>query len=197
MELEIRDKHENRKDDLVESSGDAAGLSNCAWLELSRAGYLRPAVSGKQPAAGEQLFIPDWARRHNELIYRPYLPPAPAPRWNHEAIPHQQQAGLADLDRERPETSNLSAARTRRIGPGPNGVPGRPPEGYQAIRGMISPGVVATARSLLSGEYGTETPFEMDGKRYMARVEPHYGPPGRKNGPLGWHKGVTVYEAAT
>ena len=51
------------------------------------------------------------------------------------------------------------------------------------------------ARQLLSGDFGTMTPFKVDGLKYMARVEPHYHPPGFKGGPNGWHKGVTVYVA--
>lgn len=68
------------------------------------------------------------------------------------------------------------------------------PQGYQAIRGQVPPGVSAKARSLLGGDFGTETPFELDGKKYIARVEHHYHPPGYVGGPTGWHKGVTVYE---
>jgi hypothetical protein len=92
---------------------------------------------------------------------------------------------------ERPHVAPIA----RKIGPGPNGVPGRAPDGYQPLRGHISPEVAAEAKSLLHGDWGTETPFEANGKRYMARVEPHYHPPGFKGGPNGWHKGVTVYDA--
>lgn len=93
------------------------------------------------------------------------------------------------------ERTAFVQSRDKSIGPGPKGVPGRPPEGYHALKGKIPTGVVKTAQSLLGGEYGTMTPFEINGKRYMARVEPHYHPPGYKGGPNGWHKGVTVYEA--
>ncbi|MGV8123188.1 MAG: peptidoglycan-binding protein [Candidatus Xenobiia bacterium LiM19] len=68
------------------------------------------------------------------------------------------------------------------------------PPGYQPIRGQVPSGVSAKARSLLGGDFGTETPFELDGKKYVARVEHHYHPPGYVGGPTGWHKGVTVYE---
>lgn len=67
------------------------------------------------------------------------------------------------------------------------------PVGYKHIEGNIPTGVVAMAKNLLSGQYGTETPFKIDGVRYKARVERHYHPPGFKGGPIGWHKGVTVY----
>lgn len=71
------------------------------------------------------------------------------------------------------------------------------PQGYQTIRGQVPPGVSAKASSLLGGDFGTETPFELDGKKYVARVEHHYHPPGYVGGPTGWHKGVTVYEQKT
>ncbi|MCK6545981.1 hypothetical protein L6R52_08935, partial [Myxococcota bacterium] len=75
----------------------------------------------------------------------------------------------------------------------PSGMTSGAPPGYQPIRGAVPPGVVAKARSLLHHEYGTEIPFELDGKRYLARLERHYHPPGYVGGPNGWHKGVTVY----
>jgi hypothetical protein len=67
------------------------------------------------------------------------------------------------------------------------------PIGYKHISGKIPTGVVTMAKSLLSGQYGTETTFQVDGTKYKARVERHYHPPGFKGGPIGWHKGVTVY----
>jgi hypothetical protein len=92
----------------------------------------------------------------------------------------------------RPATDNR---HHKKIGPGPQGVPGSPPDGYHAMKGKVPVGAVKMAHSLLGGDWGTETPFEVNGKRYMARVEPHYHPPGFKGGPNGWHKGVSVYEA--
>ncbi|MDQ7826836.1 MAG: peptidoglycan-binding domain-containing protein [Candidatus Eremiobacteraeota bacterium] len=68
------------------------------------------------------------------------------------------------------------------------------PPGYQTIKGQVPAGVAEKAKSLLGGDYGTETPFQLDGKNYMTRVEHHYHPPGYVGGPTGWHKGVTVYE---
>ena len=85
--------------------------------------------------------------------------------------------------------------RVAKIGPGPSGAPSGPPAGYKALTGTIPQGVGAMARQLLSGDFGTMTPFKVDGLKYMARVEPHYHPPGFKGGPNGWHKGVTVYVA--
>lgn len=41
---------------------------------------------------------------------------------------------------------------------------------------------------------GTELPFELDGRRYVARIEEHYrAPESAAAGPKGPHRGVTVY----
>lgn len=69
------------------------------------------------------------------------------------------------------------------------------PPGYETIKGRVPPGVSEKAKTLLKYDYGTEIPFELDGQRYLARVEHHYHPPGYVGGPNGWHKGVTVYRA--
>lgn len=79
------------------------------------------------------------------------------------------------------------------IGPGPNGAPKGPPAGYKPVSAP-SADIGRVAKGLLSHDFGTITPFKLDDKMYMARVEPHYHPPGFKGGPNGWHKGVTVYE---
>ena len=59
------------------------------------------------------------------------------------------------------------------------------------------------ARSLLFGEFGTITLFQINDKYYVARVEPHYHPPpadiltqelSKFPKPWGWHKGVTIYK---
>lgn len=98
------------------------------------------------------------------------------------------------------------------IGPGREGAPKGPPQGYTALpENEKTPAVGRVATSLLGGDFGTTTPFSVGSKRYMARVEPHYHqPPPQGCGtpampecdpkkfpkPWGWHKGVTVYKAA-
>jgi hypothetical protein len=82
------------------------------------------------------------------------------------------------------------------IGPGPNGAPKGPPAGYRALT-SVSPDVGKVAKSLLGNDFGTMIPFTLNGINYMARLEPHYHPPGFKGGPNGWHKGVTVYESSS
>lgn len=87
---------------------------------------------------------------------------------------------------------------------GPLGLPGKPPNGYSALKAdEITSEISSIAKGLLSGDYGTQTPFTIDGNNYMARVEPHRHatpPPGSSEEekkkypkPWGWHKGVTVY----
>jgi hypothetical protein len=79
------------------------------------------------------------------------------------------------------------------IGPGQAGLPKSPPNGYKPITGKVPAGIGAIAKKLLKNSYGTMTPFELNGIKYMARIEPHYHPLDYKSGPTGWHKGVTVY----
>lgn len=82
-----------------------------------------------------------------------------------------------------------------------------PPAGYQPLaNGEITPEVSQVAKGLLGGEMGTQTPFSVDEKQYMARVETHYHPPppqgstpaeqAKYQKPWGYHKGVTVYKPA-
>jgi hypothetical protein len=82
------------------------------------------------------------------------------------------------------------------IGPGPTGAPKGPPTGYKPLTSP-SPEISQIAKNLLRNDFGTTTPFILDNKMYMARVEPHYHPLGFKGGPNGWHKGVTVYEKSS
>lgn len=79
-----------------------------------------------------------------------------------------------------------------KIGPGAVGIPSGPPAGYVILK-EVTPEISSLAKSLLKGDYGTMTPFTIDGKKYIARVEPHYHPPDYKNGPKNWHKGVSVF----
>ncbi len=75
-----------------------------------------------------------------------------------------------------------------------NGVFNGPPPGYKVLK-KIPPGMNAKAKTFLNGNYGDTSIFQMNGKNYAARVEQHYHPPGYVGGPIGKHKGVTIYEA--
>ena len=60
-----------------------------------------------------------------------------------------------------------------------------------------TPEIIAKATELLwandSAKIGTEFPFVMNGKRYVARMEMHDNPNGDPDRPQGEHKGMTVY----
>lgn len=115
---------------------------------------------------------------------RPTTPPV-APHVEAKAPPGTVKAGaLQNADAERRRTNG-------------SGMKSGAPPGYATITGAVPPGVVSQAKTLLHHDYGTEIPFEVDGQRYLARLERHYHPPGYQGGPNGWHKGVTVYRATT
>ena len=62
-----------------------------------------------------------------------------------------------------------------------------------------TPEVAQRAREILDANqnapYGTEVPFEVDGRSYVGRIEEHYHEPGGPRRPWGRHRGVTVYLA--
>ena len=61
----------------------------------------------------------------------------------------------------------------------------------------LSPAIIGQAKRILDEHsdepFGYEVPFELEGKRYIGRIEEHYHPPGSTEGPNGEHVGVTVY----
>ena len=62
-----------------------------------------------------------------------------------------------------------------------------------------SPEIVDRAAKILAEHanepVGTEIPFTLNGRRYVARLELHHNPDGSSERPPGQHKGVTVYIA--
>jgi hypothetical protein len=61
----------------------------------------------------------------------------------------------------------------------------------------VTPAIARKAEKILRANegapIGTEIPFSMDGRRYVARFEEHDNPEGDPDRPAGRHKGVTVY----
>lgn len=61
----------------------------------------------------------------------------------------------------------------------------------------LTPAIIEQAKQILEQHsdepFGYEVPFQLDGKRYLGRIEEHYRPPGSSEGPTGEHVGVTVY----
>jgi hypothetical protein len=76
----------------------------------------------------------------------------------------------------------------------PSSAPARP-----RTLASATPPIVAKADEILrahpSAELGSEFPFEIDGRKYVARVEEHDNQNGDPNRPIGPHKGITVYHA--
>lgn len=64
------------------------------------------------------------------------------------------------------------------------------------LRGRLDPTVVKVAGWLLNLPLGAGRFVSLNGRRYAFCLERHYHPPGFQRGPEGWHKGVTVYDAA-
>jgi hypothetical protein len=63
----------------------------------------------------------------------------------------------------------------------------------------ITPELTRKAEQILrdneGAAVGTEIPFSLNGRRYLARIEEHDNPEGEPGRPAGKHKGVTVYVA--
>jgi hypothetical protein len=57
--------------------------------------------------------------------------------------------------------------------------------------------LVKQARAIILDHYkkpfGTEIPFEVDGKRYVGRIEQHFHPVGGPAKPWGWHHGCSLF----
>ncbi len=64
----------------------------------------------------------------------------------------------------------------------------------ELFRGPLDRSVVSAARALLDLPLGSEVVLAIRGMLYGVRLEPHYHPPGYQGGPIGWHKGVTLYQ---
>ena len=63
----------------------------------------------------------------------------------------------------------------------------------------VNPELVKRANELLWDEHapvGTDIPFELNGKNYVARFAIHYHEFGGTKKPWGYHKGVTLYSTA-
>jgi N-acetylmuramoyl-L-alanine amidase len=73
--------------------------------------------------------------------------------------------------------------------------------GLRSIRRLtnaeLTPRLIVEARRLLAAHhaapYGSEFPFEIDGIRYLGRIEEHYHPPGGARKPWGYHPGVSLF----
>lgn len=73
--------------------------------------------------------------------------------------------------------------------------------GFRTLRRLtnteVTPAIGAEAKRILklnhADPFGTEIPFQADGREYVARIEEHYHPPGGPLKPWGHHPGVSVF----
>jgi hypothetical protein len=70
------------------------------------------------------------------------------------------------------------------------------PENHRLIQGRIESVVIRAAAEQLNLPMGSGRFLAVNGKKYLFCLEPHYREPGTGSGPVGWHKGVTVYDAS-
>ena len=102
--------------------------------------------------------------------------------------------------------SSCSRTKSRQAGPATQGAPGPMLAGLtegprrQPLRPEeTTPAIEQRAKDILDANHGaamgTEVPFEIDGRAYVARIEEHYHEPGGPRRPWGHHRGVTVYRA--
>ena len=59
---------------------------------------------------------------------------------------------------------------------------------------LVNPLMVAAAEKFINLPMGSERYATVNGKHYVFVLERHYHPPGYVGGPVGYHKGVTMYE---
>jgi hypothetical protein len=70
------------------------------------------------------------------------------------------------------------------------------PDNHRLIQGRIESVVIRAAAEQLNLPMGSGRFLAVNGKKYLFCLEPHYREPGTGSGPVGWHKGVTVYDAS-
>jgi hypothetical protein len=59
---------------------------------------------------------------------------------------------------------------------------------------LVTPAMIAAAQRFIKLPMGSERFATVGGKDYVFVLEHHYHPPGFVGGPVGDHKGVTMYE---
>jgi hypothetical protein len=71
-----------------------------------------------------------------------------------------------------------------------------PPVQFKRLRGVIDRAVLKAAPTQLDLPLGGARFVMLHSKRYLFCLEQHFHEPGSGEGPDGWHKGVTVYDAS-
>ena len=129
------------------------------------------------------LFVPAFAFAWWLASLQPTRVPVAAPQVSPDAVEAEETAG----DDGAPPATEPPPSVPVADGPW---------EGERLKPKVLTPTIVRTAHGFLDLPMGDERFVEIDGTRYVFRVEHHYHPPGFVGGPTGWHKGVTVYEIA-
>lgn len=67
------------------------------------------------------------------------------------------------------------------------------------VKAEVTRDIAKQARQMIDAHYrapyGSEFPFESGGRKYVARIEEHYHPPGGEARPWGYHPGASVFAA--
>lgn len=109
----------------------------------------------------------------------------------HSAPAHAALAAPAPAPAPKP------AATTPKSAPKAEQKPAPAPRLRRAKGSDITPAVAKKARQIINANYkkpfGTEIPFEINGKHYVGRIERHYHPPGGALHPWGYHHGCSVF----
>jgi hypothetical protein len=115
------------------------------------------------------------------------------------------RAGLSPSDSAARFPEQAVAARptdpTSRVRVGPSAAPRpaatRPAATRRLPQRDVTRAIARAARRIIDAHgrepFGTEIPFEADGRVYIARIERHYHPPGGEKRPWGPHPGVSVF----
>jgi hypothetical protein len=134
-------------------------------------------------------------------LNRPLAPVSPAA--NPTSAPTQAQALPAAALFEAPSPTPLTALRPTPLTALSSVTSHVPPAAGTPLRRLlkreVSRAIAKHARRIIdayAGEpFGTEIPFEVEGKTYVARFEEHYHEPGGQLRPWGPHPGVSVFVA--
>lgn len=90
------------------------------------------------------------------------------------------------------------AVAKQRVTDAPKAAPKAAPVELRRLKGReMSVPLVKKAREIINEHYkkpfGTDIEFELDGQRYVGRIEQHYHPPGGELRPWGHHAGCSLF----
>jgi hypothetical protein len=112
--------------------------------------------------------------------------------------PSTQAAPAAEPAPEMHAAASAPAAKQSAPRSEPPSLPVPAPAKLRRLKGSeMSVPLVKKAREIINEHYkkpfGTDIEFELDGKRYVGRIERHYHPPGGELRPWGHHAGCSLF----